>query len=57
MNMNKRRLEVKTSAIGVGLTDTIMEQDQTDVANFHGMRFCGSIEPEVGLDVPGANSQ
>ncbi len=52
MNMNKRRLEVLSDASSLGVLDQITVQDQTDVANFHGMRFCASIEPEDG----GANA-
>ena len=45
--MQKRRLEVATATTGAGgIIDTIMEQSQTDAANFHGMRFCFSLEPE-----------
>ena len=45
--MQKRRVETTTTTIGVGgNAEDLMDQDQTDVANFHGMRFCFSLEPE-----------
>ena len=44
--MQKRRVETDTNAFGLGFKDIVMTQDLSDVANFHGMRFCGSIEPE-----------
>jgi len=45
--MQKRRVQSTTLTLGVaGSANIIVDQDQADVANFHGWRFCFSLEPE-----------
>ena len=45
--MQKRRISTNTDTFGAGAFKQItVDQDETDVANFHGWRFCFSLEPE-----------
>ena len=48
MKMNRRRLDAQSDQVGVnGQTGLSIVQDETDVANLHGLHYCFSIEPEV----------
>jgi len=52
MNTNKRRVETTTNSTGVGNVTLDLPLDDSDAVNLHGLRCCGSIEPEDG----GANA-
>ena len=52
MNAQRRRIETNTSS-NATLNDNasdncILTLDETNVTNVHGLRYCFSIEPEVG---------
>ena len=46
MKTQRRRLNAETDAIGLDSRDIVIEMDETDSVNFHGMHYCFSIEPE-----------
>ena len=47
MKMNRRRLDAQSDQIAVnGQSGVEVIQDETDVANLHGLHWCFSIEPE-----------
>ena len=48
MKASRRRLEAETQALGLGRADAVLNFDETDAVNFHGMHYCFSIEPEDG---------
>ena len=52
MNAQRRRLETTSNSNATlndsGVDRMILELDETNATNFHGLRYCFSIEPEVG---------
>jgi len=48
-NTQRRRIAVNSALLGVGSNMyTELTFDESDSVNFHGARFCFSLEPEVG---------
>ena len=48
MKMNRRRLDAQSDVVAVNNQSRVkITQDETDVANLHGLHYCFSIEPEV----------
>ena len=47
MKMNRRRLDASSDQAVLNVEETTqINQDETDVANMHGVHYCFSIEPE-----------